>query len=74
MARPNKYFSNIKPNFEKIKEMLEDMHECDVANYFGVTRQSWNNYRKTISPNITISGFPNNYEIPGTLFMENIFY
>lgn len=47
MARPNKYFSNIKPNFEKIKEMLEDMHECDVANYFGVTRQSWNNYRKT---------------------------
>ena len=46
MARPNKYFSNIKPNFEKIKEMLEDMHECDVANYFGVTRQSWNNYRK----------------------------
>ena len=34
----------------------------------------WNNYRKTISPNITVTGAPSNYEIPGTLFMENIFY
>ena len=34
----------------------------------------WNNYRKTISPNITVTGAPDNYEIPGTLFIENIFY
>ena len=47
MARPNKYFSNIKPNFKKIEEMLIDMKESDVARFFEITMQSWKNYRKT---------------------------
>lgn len=47
IPRPNKYFTNIKCNFEQIKEMLQDMNEVDVARFFGVTKQSWITYKKT---------------------------
>lgn len=46
IPRPNKYFTNIKCNFEKIREMLTDMNESDVARYFGITKQTWIAYKK----------------------------
>ena len=41
-----KYETNIKPHLKKIPKMYMEMSEAQIAKYFGVTIQSWINYKK----------------------------
>lgn len=46
-GRRNLYETNIKPNFDKIDEMLNDgASEKQVAEALGVSYASWNNYKQ----------------------------
>ena len=47
MGRPNLYKERILPNLDKIKDMIQEgMTETDIARHFGITHQTFSEYKK----------------------------
>lgn len=45
-GRPNKYFTHVKPRFEEIKMLCQNLSEEQVARYIGVCPTTWISYKK----------------------------
>lgn len=46
MARPNKYFTHVEPNLDKIAEMRTYMTEAQIAKTLGVSLTAWKEYKR----------------------------
>ena len=46
-GRPNKYFTHVEPNLDKIEQMALTMSEKQIAQSLGVGYTAWKEYKKT---------------------------
>lgn len=45
-GRPNKYFTNVQPNLDKVEQMALTMSEKQIAQTLGVGITAWKEYKK----------------------------
>ena len=46
-GRPNKYFTHVLPNLDKVEQMALTMSEKQIAQTLGVGMTAWKEYKKT---------------------------
>lgn len=49
MGRPNKYFTNIQPRLEEVKDLCLIMTDEEMASYFDVSASCWYDYKNKYS-------------------------